>query len=238
MAINVKSPSTFTTSVLIGDAGVNPATPTDSVPSLTKVNGIPVAAALELQSIQGALLLPRMTSAQINALNNANTAITDGMVAYDTDLGAVVSREGGAWSQSFSSVNINITAAQFNGMYANPIQLMPPPGAGKLILVNLAVLELQYNAPQFNNGGDVIIQYGNVVHGAGPAAAGGPTAAVITALNATTILGMASSIFLNQNGIASANAVNTGLFLSNNTAPYAAGASNFSLTIYYTIVRP
>jgi hypothetical protein len=50
------------------------------------------SAALEINSTTGALLVPRMTTVQRGAL----TAV-DGMIVYDTDVGAFYFREGGAW---------------------------------------------------------------------------------------------------------------------------------------------
>jgi hypothetical protein len=50
------------------------------------------SAKMELVSTVGALLLPRMTTAQRNALTAVN-----GMILYDSTVGAVYAREGGAW---------------------------------------------------------------------------------------------------------------------------------------------
>jgi hypothetical protein len=50
------------------------------------------SAALELSSTTGALLLPRMTTTQQNALTAVN-----GMIIYNTTTGKIQGREGGAW---------------------------------------------------------------------------------------------------------------------------------------------
>lgn len=88
MAIDNIDPTTFNTSVLIADAlsGGYPAT-------MTEVGGDPVAAALEIQSDDGALLLPRLTTTQMNAM----TPVVDGMIIYNTTAAAVYERAGNAW---------------------------------------------------------------------------------------------------------------------------------------------
>lgn len=58
------------------------------------IGGVPAASALlDLTSTTGALLVPRMTTAQKNALTAEN-----GMIVYDTDLGKFQGREAGAWT--------------------------------------------------------------------------------------------------------------------------------------------
>jgi hypothetical protein len=69
----------------------------------------PVSALLELESITGALLLTRMTTTQKNALTAVN-----GMVLYDSTLGKVQKREGGAWVDDSGGVGGNDKQVQFN----------------------------------------------------------------------------------------------------------------------------
>lgn len=58
------------------------------------IGGTPATSGLlDLQSTTGALIVPRMTTTQKNAL----TAV-DGMIVYDTTLGKFQGRQGGIWS--------------------------------------------------------------------------------------------------------------------------------------------
>jgi hypothetical protein len=99
MSINFTSPAGFTTAVLIADTYQAPNGSNDSISTLTQSGGIPAAAALEIQSTQGALLIPRMTTTQKNDLATAGfSAIVDGMIVYDVTLGVFSFREGGAWN--------------------------------------------------------------------------------------------------------------------------------------------
>jgi len=232
MGINLISPTSFTTSVLIGDTSQAAGGSNDSTPSLTKVGGVPVNAALEIQSTSGAFLLPRMTSAQINAL----TTVVDGMGAYDTTLNSVRFRQNGAWGQGFSASIVSLTTAQFAGMYANPVQLIAAPGAGKMILILSSYLELVFVSTQYANGGAIQLQYGNTNHAGGQNAAGNIAAATINGLVATSILGMPSGIFLNA--VPTAPALNQGIFISNDTAAFDTGDSTFIINVLYTIIQP
>jgi hypothetical protein len=93
MGINLISPSAIPSATLIYDTGTVTGGPIDSVALMTKVNGVPVNAALEIQSVSGTLLLPRMTTTQKNAL----TTVVDGMLLFDNTLGVIQGREGSSW---------------------------------------------------------------------------------------------------------------------------------------------
>ena len=81
IALNTVSPTTYTTSVLIGDV-INSS---NSAPTMTTIGSPPVvvSACLELQSTLGAFLLPRMTSTQISAMPN----LVSGMMVFNSTLG-------------------------------------------------------------------------------------------------------------------------------------------------------
>lgn len=95
MAINLISPSTSTTAVLIADTYTAPGGSSDAIPVMTQVSGVTVPAALEIQSTLGALLLPRMDSIHMNAL----TPPTDGMLIFNTDVRAMFQYSAGSWRQ-------------------------------------------------------------------------------------------------------------------------------------------
>ena len=64
-------------------------------------------------------------------------------------------------------VEVSLTAAQFNGMYATPVSVIAAPGANKAIVVDLVLLNMTYGSAQFASGGVVGLQYGNSAHLAG-----------------------------------------------------------------------
>lgn len=82
--MSTSAPTTFTTNVLIAD---------DLVVGGAEVTTTNTSCALEVQSSLGAMVLPRMTTAQRNAMTLIN-----GMVIYNSTANAVQFRENGAWN--------------------------------------------------------------------------------------------------------------------------------------------
>jgi len=91
--INLVSPTSFTSAVLIADTVAAPGGSNDSISTMTKSGGVTVSAALEIQSTTGALLVPRMTTTQRDAI----VTPYNGMILYDTTTDLLNIRVGGAW---------------------------------------------------------------------------------------------------------------------------------------------
>lgn len=231
MGINLISPTTFTTSVLIGDTGSVVGGPKDSTPSLTKVNGVPVNAALEVQSTTGGLVLPRMTTAQINAI----TTPVAGMMAYNSTLNSPVFYQNGAWGGlgGVASTVVNLTRANILAMHGAAVQILPAPGAGLAIIVKSFSLNYIYaNATAYINGDVINLQYSNAAYNANLAASSTIAAAALTSANNT--LSYASGAA----SINSASAINAPICLTNATVAFANGGanSNLAVTVWYSIV--
>jgi hypothetical protein len=108
--LNVISPSTFTTCVVIGDPEANSGGSADSTPQISEVLNpaattiLPVSAALDVQSTKGAVFMPRMTTTQRNALDNAVTTIGNGGFIYNTTSNQFEFYMNGAW-KTFTPVS-------------------------------------------------------------------------------------------------------------------------------------
>lgn len=228
MAINLVSQTTFTTGVLIGDTGVNGATP-----SPTAVGGVDVSAALEIQSTSGGLVLPRMTSAQRTAIATP----VNGMEVYDSTLNDTVVYMNGAWAQQnpatgFLYASGTLTAAQINGMFAAGVPLIPAQGANKSIIVNSFTANLIFGTAAFANGGNIRLQFGTVV--------GGSTAITGT-IPATFLTGAAANLLTTVTGsflqVTTAIGVNTPVSISNITAAFTAGGTcTLNWSIWYSVI--
>lgn len=94
MALNLFSPTLFTTSVLVADTVHTTGGSTDSIPTLTRVGGQPVSAALELQATDAALLLTRVTTEERDAI----TTPCPGMVLYNTSADVFQFYSRGSWN--------------------------------------------------------------------------------------------------------------------------------------------
>ena len=143
-----------------------------------------------------------------NAVTSAKTAVT--MLQY----AAVV-----------------ITAAEFNGMYAAPKQLVPAAGANTMIVLDRVELLMTYNSAAFAAGGVVAVQYDSTINGAGVIASSTQAAA---GFQATASTGFA----FNQGAVVQpfTTTVNKGLYLSNITAAFTTGNSAMVAHVWYKVV--
>jgi len=144
--------------------------------------------------------------------------------------GAVTSAKTAATLIQYAEVDL--TAAQWNGMYAAPVALVAAPGANKVIVVDKIVYNMTFVSAQYAAGGAVVAQYDSTVHGAGS-----PAAATVAA---ATVNGYAASTGIMVDGamasVAFTAMVNKGLYLSNDTAAFTTGDSTWKVQVWYRIV--
>lgn len=120
------------------------------------------------------------------------------------------------------TATITLTAAQINGMFAAPIQIVAPQGAGRLIVVNRYVLNAIFGSAAFAGGGSIGLFYGSVSPPVSQAAQN-VLATFLTGLAANSINSAGGQNGAAANTVVSSIAVNGGLFLSNATAPFTVG---------------
>lgn len=127
---------------------------------------------------------------------------------------------------------VDMTAAQWNGMYGAPVQLVAAPGANKVIVVDKIVLNMTFVSAQYAAGGVVAAQYDSTVHGAGSPASATIAAATVNGYAASTGImvdgAMASVLFTAM--------VNKGLYLSNQTGAFTTGDSTWKIQVWYRVV--
>ncbi len=155
----------------------------------------------------------------------ADLAVTNGKLAAN----AVDSSKLALTTVQYAAVPI--TAAEFNGMYAAPKQLVAAAGANTVIVLDRVELVMTYNSAAYAAGGAAAVQYDNTVNGAGVLAS--------TANAAANFQGTASASFaFNQGGVVApfATSVNKGLFLSNLTAAFTTGNSAMVAHVWYKVI--
>jgi hypothetical protein len=128
--------------------------------------------------------------------------------------------------------SVAITAAEFNGMYATPKLLIAAPGANKQIIVDQMELIMTFGAAQFAAGGVVAAQYDSTAHGAGVLATATEAAADFTGAAASTTFRSFGSTAVAP----FTTTVNKGIYLSNQTAAFTTGDSDFVAKVHYRIV--
>lgn len=127
---------------------------------------------------------------------------------------------------------VNLTAANIIGMYAAPV-LIVPAVTGKAIILDSMELVMTRTATAFTDGGVVAVQYSNTANGAGTATTATIAATVVTGAAGTSYT---SRIPVNQSGIASASIAGIGLYISNQTAAFAAGTGTAVVKVRYHLV--
>lgn len=128
-------------------------------------------------------------------------------------------------------VAVPISAAEFNGMYAAPKELVAAQGANTLIVVDKVQLAMTYNSVAFAAGGVAAVQYDSTANGAGVIATTTQAAADFQATASTTFSFNAGVVDLPF-----ATTVNKGLYLSNITGAFTTGNSTFVAHVWYSVV--
>jgi len=163
------------------------------------------------------------SSADVNVVNYLVTAVDASVPSLSIQ----------AISGILRSVGTITSVQMLAGLYAHPVQLIPAPGANKMIVGINASLALVYNSIQYANGGAVIFQYDSTIHGAG-------TNLFATTVAASDINGAASGSQL-LIGVAQAFNANTfankAVYLSCATGEFTAGNSTLVYDIAYKIVN-
>jgi len=189
-----------------------------------KISGLPITFAAQYTDI-----LPEVQTGVTKQVNLSQVASLFGF-----SNGVLQPSAGGtgvANGASYSHLSVPMTAAQWNGMYAAPYQIIPAAGANTLIYVNSAIAVMTYGTTDYANGGNVAFQYGNTVHGAGLPASDAETGSDFYAAAST------SFAFMGVIGpLPFSTSINTGIYLSNASAAFTAGDSIWDINIYYTIV--
>lgn len=174
----------------------------------------------------------------------ANIAsIQNGVFQWRSDDYVLISYNGGEGFFTYDSVNatftsagslstqVRLTSAQIKAMDATPVQMIAAPGANKMIIVGRIVGTYLFGTTQYTAGGAIGLEWGNAAALAGPAAS--------TTLAGATFDGYTASNNFEltpDNTDTLANIANMGVFISNNTAPFATGDGTLLMNISYQVV--
>lgn len=154
-----------------------------------------------------------------------NLAVTTGKIAAN----AVDSSKLAAAVLQYAAVVVS--AADFNGMYAAPKQLVAAAGANTLLVLDRMELLMTYNSAAFAAGGVAAVQYDSTANGAGVIASTTRVAADFQAVASTAWA-------FNQGAVAApfSTTVNKGLYLSNITGAFTTGDSDMVAHVWYKVI--
>lgn len=123
---------------------------------------------------------------------------------------------------------VDITASEFNGMYATPHLLVAAGGADTLLVLDRVQLLLTYGSAAYAAGGVAAVQYDSTANGAGVIAS--------TTMAASLFQGTVSETFNMNAGVVDqpfSTSVNKGLYLSNITQAFTTGDSDMVAHVWY-----
>ena len=126
---------------------------------------------------------------------------------------------------------VPISAAQFNGMYAAPVELVAAAGADTQIILDKCVLAMTYDSAAYAAGGVAHVQWSDTANGAGVIASSTLAAAEFQAAASTSFF-MDGCVF----SAPFADSVNEGLYLSNITGAFTTGDSDMVAHVWYKVV--
>jgi hypothetical protein len=129
------------------------------------------------------------------------------------------------------SASVRLTSAQIQGMDAAPVLIIATPGANKMLMLSRIVCTYLYGTAQYTGGGAIGLEWGNTAALAGPSAS--------TTLAGATFDGYTASNNFEltpDNTDTVAHIANMGVYISNNTAPFATGDGTLIVNVNYQII--
>lgn len=131
-----------------------------------------------------------------------------------------------------ATTTVTLSSANIQAMYVTPVVLIPAQGANTSILVLDIFNEYIFNTTAYADGDPIQIQYNNVGSDASPGS---------FIFYSSNILAETSSTFLGIDAgggytIPNASAINKGIYISNQSAPYTGGNSTLKVTLTYAVI--
>lgn len=193
--------------------------------SLYTVSSVTTNVTVSVFAASGVVGTANIDNLAVTTAKLDNLAVTTGKIAAN----AVDSSKLALTTLQYAAVVVS--AADFNGMYATPKQLVAAAGANTLIVLDRVELLMTYNSAAFAAGGVAAVQYDSTANGAGVLASSTVAAAAFQATVSTGYV-------FNQGAVSQpfSTTVNKGLYLSNLTAAFTTGNSAMVAHVWYKVI--
>jgi hypothetical protein len=120
-----------------------------------------------------------------------------------------------------------LTSLEIQNLFATPIELIPNPGVGKLIVPLLDIMFYDFASIPYANGGNLVLKYGTL-----------PANKIITTVldsadlnQPNDVINFSTSFYPSVDSIAS----NSNLVITNFTAPFINGDGTLKIYIRYLV---
>lgn len=138
-------------------------------------------------------------------------------------------KKNGVETQVADVAVVDLTAAQIIAMYTTPVEVVPAK-TGKAVIVDSVEFDMTRTSTAFTGGGVVAVQYANTANGAGTATHATIAATVVTGAAGET---RTFRIPVVLSDVAASAIEGIGLYISNQTAVFAAGTGTARVTVHY-----
>jgi hypothetical protein len=129
---------------------------------------------------------------------------------------------------------VSMTAAEWNGMFAAPFELIPAQGADSLIVLRDFRINIDYGGTAFEDGGAIALQYDDTAESGGVLATATYASATFNGHTADTSFAMAPVL----TALAHAGVLNEGIYISNATEAFDAGTESvIEIDVWYNVVE-
>ena len=129
---------------------------------------------------------------------------------------------------------VSLLPSQILNMYTTPILVFTPADTAATVFIEKCIIDVIYNSGPYTGGGNIQLQYGNAVHGAGPAATLSLTPSVLYGINQNCTLRLEG---YQTNPLNVADSAGQSIYISNDTGVFAGGNCEFVVYLWYSIIE-
>jgi hypothetical protein len=162
----------------------------------------------------------------LNLKNGSNITLTDDGVG-----GVTVAQT----APSLRSIPVTLNTSQLLNLTTTPVELIPAPGAGLMIVPLFVVANYIFGGTPFGSTGEIDCIYAGTA-GVYPQAVILASGFLSASVNKVTVVTLYAPGSANNQTFSSSNTINKALQASNSAAAIATGNGSVVLTIYYQIV--
>lgn len=135
--------------------------------------------------------------------------------------------------QGVQTATVLVTSAQIKAMDASPVSIIAAPSSTSYIGISRIIGTYLFGTVQYTGGGAIGLEAGAVAALAGPARSNTLAGATFNGYTASEVFELTPT-----NSDTLAHYLGLGVYLSNNTAPFATGDGTLLMSVNYQVIKP